>query len=619
MTKSFLRWVCSLCLSFGLFVSAIQAQQEDFAKSLEQRFWSEKISGLSLFVLKGDSVLFSGGFGKIRQDRYAPANAKSIFRVGSVGKTVVALGIMRLIGQGRLNLTSSVIDLLPDIPLRNSWEEEHPLQIIHLLEHSSGLEGMHYNETLNKGPNTSLQAALLINPQSKVLQWPPGSRPAYSNLNYALLALILETLSGLPFDEYLQKEVLAPLKMESSGFKPEALAEELHPQGFTERSGPPVPEYNYLLRPAVSFYSSAQDIGQLLRLFLQRGKFKQGDSSFVYLPEAAIRLMERSESSRAAQAGFEPGYGKGLFTGFYKGLKKCWHDGSIPGFFARMVWFPDDGAAYCILGNREQSWSRSFERTLLNELLGRSQMALPLAAQADSFSQTEIEGHYLLANPRDRLLRIADYRYSWIELKQNAEGLKLLTPEGESFSFTATGQKGQFRRANDPSPELMIGRSAKDIPYVQIKGKYYEKQSKFWSQLFSVLLFLAKWLLIPFALFVLANLTFTGIKRRKVDAVFFSRILPFLPLPMLFLALRIHSSLGFADLGQFQLSSLFIFILSLGAPLIAFLGLFAQVKSLKAREHPAVRIFSFFASLVTFALLIYLFSFELLGLRLWMY
>ena len=260
------------------------------------------------------------------------------------------------------------------------------------------------------------------------------------------------------------------------------------------------------------------------------------------------------------------------------------------------------------------------ERVILNELLGQSRMALPIPGAKPASTQAPLAGHYLLANPRDRLLRIADYLWSRIEVRADSGGgLSLITPEGERFRYVPSEASGQYRRHLAPTADLFAGLSQNGVPFIQTQGKYYEQQPPLGFRLFSILIFLARWLLIPFAIFVLATITFTTVKGKKADALFFSRIFPFLAVPMLFLALRIYGSLEFGDLGFPGPGTWSIFILSLLAPLSCFMGLFFQLRSLPQKEFLPVRIISFFASLLSLGLLYYLWSFDLLGLRLWAY
>jgi hypothetical protein len=100
--------------------------------------------------------------------------------------------------EGRLELSTPIRKIIPEIYFDNPWRDEDPVRIVHLLEHTSGIDSDHFNEAYNlhDDPDIPLGEVLAINPDSRRVQWRPGSRMAYSNDGYTVLGHILERVTG---------------------------------------------------------------------------------------------------------------------------------------------------------------------------------------------------------------------------------------------------------------------------------------------------------------------------------------------------------------------------------------------------------------------------------------
>lgn len=171
-----------------------------------------------------------------------------------------------------------------------------------------------HDRTVSRTPCT-----LLAHPQPRwsptsptcTARWAPGTRTAYNNGAYAVAAVVLETASGVPFPEIVEREVLGPLDMGSSGVGIESvdrsrLTRHVLPSGQEE---PPVP-YPLLIRPAGGLVTSAADLARLVQALLT-GTAPDGAP---YLDDAALRRMRTPRTSDAARAGLPTGYGLGSYT-----------------------------------------------------------------------------------------------------------------------------------------------------------------------------------------------------------------------------------------------------------------------------------------------------------------
>lgn len=186
------------------------------------RFFQSRIEQLGItgaaigIVLEGE-IVYLRGFGVRDIVSKRPVDVDTPFRIGSVSKTFTALAIMRLRDAGKLSLDEPAASYLPSlaaVPLPT--KDSPPITTRHLLTMTSGL------------PYDDLWGAVTFGYDDAELErsiargisfaGAPGERYRYSNLGYALLGQIVERVSGLGFEEFLAKEVFAPLGMRSTGY-----------------------------------------------------------------------------------------------------------------------------------------------------------------------------------------------------------------------------------------------------------------------------------------------------------------------------------------------------------------------------------------------------------------
>lgn len=172
------------------------------------------IKGISVGYIDVGNYRTEKGFGN--------ADSSTLFPMASVTKVITATAILQLVQNGRLDLDGKLSDYLPEFNLKNPYPGSPDITIRHLLTHSSGLsrDVIH----LAQGYCPPRKGAILeyINNHRQIS--PAGYRHLYSNPGFDLLALVIEEVSGLPFQLLIQKNILEPLMMKESFFgqKPDA-------------------------------------------------------------------------------------------------------------------------------------------------------------------------------------------------------------------------------------------------------------------------------------------------------------------------------------------------------------------------------------------------------------
>ena len=181
------------------------------------RFWS--IKGASLAVVRNDSLLYARGYGKADADQ--PMTPGTTMRLASVSKLLTAIGIMRLQEEGKVFLETPVFGpygVLNQYDTCIKDDNYYMMTVQHLLRHQGGFTSrggdvmfstlrFMRNHGLSEPPTTDY---LVRKEVARRLAFEPGTSQEYSNFGYLLLSLIVEKVSGMPYEQFMQKEVFEP-------------------------------------------------------------------------------------------------------------------------------------------------------------------------------------------------------------------------------------------------------------------------------------------------------------------------------------------------------------------------------------------------------------------------
>ena len=169
-------------------------------------FWS--LHGVSLAVMRNDSLVYAKGYGMA--DATTPMTPGTTLRLASVSKLLTAVGVMKLQEEGKLFLDTPVFGPLGILGKYDSYirdDDYYLITVEHLLRHQAGFTTRGGDPVFS--PWTSLDA-LLRRQLGRPLAYEPGTWQGYSNFGFLLLSLVIEQVSGLPYETYMQQEVFEP-------------------------------------------------------------------------------------------------------------------------------------------------------------------------------------------------------------------------------------------------------------------------------------------------------------------------------------------------------------------------------------------------------------------------
>jgi CubicO group peptidase (beta-lactamase class C family) len=425
---------------------------------------SAKVPGLGLAIVRHDSVIYTGAFGKARLEPALKATDRTLFRIGSTSKAFVALTAMALVQEGKLSLDDKLADRLPELKFTNKWEATDPIRIKHLLEHTSGFDDNSLMAYAINEPQMSLAEGLKRDSLTHVSRWRPGTRMSYCNTGPGIVARIIETIEGKSFEQVVQERWFTPIGMSTATY--------LYPDTtkvpmVTLYLGTPPKAQQYwhvFARPAGSINASAHDMAAYVRFLLGRGTV----DGKVLLPAAALERMEHHASGNVARAGLTPGYGLHLWraadsTGF------TWtqHNGGVNGGLSDMSYIPELGVGYAFqINNGDGAALRLVTQAVRGYLLQGltpPRPELPVA-KVDPATRAAFEGWYQPVSPRMQVLAGVERVAGVMHVTFTDSGLVMKPLLGGGHAYLAVDAT-HFRRPGEREATLAFVRdSANDRP-----------------------------------------------------------------------------------------------------------------------------------------------------------
>jgi CubicO group peptidase (beta-lactamase class C family) len=309
--------------------------------------------GAAVLVVRDGKPVFRRGYGVTDLSTRHPIGAETDFRLASFTKQFTATCIMLLVHDGKLHYDDHLTDLFPEFP-----EYGKSITVRNLLNHTSGLPD--YEEILMKQyPNTPddkipqiLDAGVLKSLEQQTAgQFPPGSKWQYSNSGYAVLAMIVEKVSGKPFGQFLHERIFAPLKMNHTLAYEKGKNEVPHRAcGHTKQKDGGWHETDQSPTSAVlgdgGIYTSVDDLEKWDRSLREHTLLSQAEM------HPALTPVEPTAGPAKFHSGKTLSYGFGWFLDPYQGHRRMFHDGETIGFLTTIQRFPDDKLTLIVLANR---------------------------------------------------------------------------------------------------------------------------------------------------------------------------------------------------------------------------------------------------------------------------
>ena len=312
---------------------------------------------MAVVVLRGDETLFARDYGAADLGGAVPVTQTTVFQLGSIGKQFLAALIVALASEGKLSLTAPVTQYLADFPALTP-----EIQVRHLLNHTSGIRELFTLPEAQEGfDNLSRTRHELIAAIRKApVDAMPGTRWSYSNTNYTMLALIVERVTGQPYEDMLAARFFRPFKLTSMHQCPSIQTTAVEARGYEWKDNTNVlasPENMNWIRGDGGLCGNAQDVARWTRL-LATGRIIPSEQY-----ETMIAPTPLADGSKAE-------YGFALSLVQPDGARKIAHNGAMRGFSASAAYYPETATTVVVLVNRGDVRTEAIERAVARRVIG---------------------------------------------------------------------------------------------------------------------------------------------------------------------------------------------------------------------------------------------------------
>lgn len=341
----------------------------------------QDIAGAVVAVVKDGQVLFAKGYGYADMKSRKPVSIDdTLFRPGSISKTFTWTAVMQLVEQGKIDLDRDVNEYIDfHIPARFG----KPVTMRNLMTHTPGWEES-LKELFVQDPSYLYPLSRYLPARLPKQIFPPGTTPAYSNYGAALAGYIVSRVSGMPFEEYVEKNILQPLGMSHSTFR-QPLPDNLKPlmsEGYDVASKPPKTFELVEGYPAGSMSVSGADMTKYMIAHLENGQY---NGAQILKPETAQMMHSRI-------FGLVPDM-NGMAYGFYEetrnGHRIIGHGGDTQWFHSDLHLMPDQNLGFFVSYNSAGEGGVSNRDVLWRSFLDRYFPYQPAEAKTPSTSTAD--------------------------------------------------------------------------------------------------------------------------------------------------------------------------------------------------------------------------------------
>ncbi|TDP88927.1 CubicO group peptidase (beta-lactamase class C family) [Halanaerobium saccharolyticum] len=319
---------------------SVESFFDGFLKSQIEEY---KVPGVTISVVQDGEILFKKGYGYSDLENTQRVDAdNTLFRPGSVSKLFIWTSIMQLVEQGKVDLNENVNEYLDfeipnEIVNKDNTEDIKAITVMNLLNHNAGFE--------DKIKDLFVLTEADIKPLGTYLReymparvYPAGREMAYSNYGSALAAYIVEKVSGMRFDEYVEANIFKPLNMNNSTFRQPVPAEIAGESslGFAYLNGAYHSDpFEYIQPyPVGALSSTAEDMAKFMLAHLNMGSY-QGNR--ILSPETAADMHSQSFTHHSEFAGMAHGF----IEMNYNGYRMITHGGDTFLFHSGLYLIPE--------------------------------------------------------------------------------------------------------------------------------------------------------------------------------------------------------------------------------------------------------------------------------------
>lgn len=415
--------------------------------------------GATVLIAKGDTILYRKAFGMANLELNVPMKPESVFQLASITKQFTSVSILMLMEQGKLSLKDPLSKYIADYPRGNE------ITLHHLLNHTSGIMSFTNLPEFRTKTRLDMAPEEIINSFKNVpLEFTPGEKYAYSNSGYFLLGYIIEKLSAMSYEDFIQKNIFDQLGMKNSYY---ANTYKIIPNRV---NGYQVYESNYENAEYMSTtipYAAGSLMSTIDDLFLWNKAIHNNT-----LISASSKLL--AFTNHTLTSGKHINYGYGWYINEIAGITSIEHPGGINGFTTSGIYIPERNMYSIVLTNLDNGKGPEASNVkVVSALLGK-----PIREKAAvNLSEKELK-KWVGAYQFEDVVRFITYDNGVLySTREGGRPMKLEPLSANEFRFENSFSAYTFSLKNGKKQVLFSDRIIKSIGIETDKKPLTEKES----------------------------------------------------------------------------------------------------------------------------------------------
>jgi CubicO group peptidase (beta-lactamase class C family) len=328
-------------VSCGADAKAPLPPRSPLVDRLFKRLIKTNVPGAAVLVAQNGEVLFEHGYGLASLEHQVPVTPETKFRIGSITKQFTASAILKLQEEGKLSVTNTLSQYLPDYPRGDE------VTLRHLLTHTSGIHSCTSKPDFLKTVTVGVEPLEHIRSfMNDPYDFDPGQKWAYNNSGFFLLGYIIGKVSGQSYGEYLHRTLFEPLDLNDSGVHEPTAILPHEATGYSIENGRLIKALDWDMSRAGgagALYSTVRDLYRWNEAIFN-GKILSASS----LKDAFTPVITAEDDASQPK---ETGYGYGWAIRTWRGLKEIGHGGGLNGFASYLFRLPKENFTVVVLAN----------------------------------------------------------------------------------------------------------------------------------------------------------------------------------------------------------------------------------------------------------------------------
>lgn len=322
---------------------AINNFNQSFIKFVEKEMNKNDVTGLNVAISIDNKEILARGFGFSDREKQMKTTINQTYPIGSVSKIVTATAILKLCSDGIIDIDKSYQSYVKDFSMKSHYSENHDFTIRQLLSHYAGLPRLKSKSYLKKNFEPLDNILKMRDEEYAIAK--PGHVYQYSDFGSDLLALLVQRVTGQPYEEYVTEQIFKPLGMTNSYFGPIKSG-----KGYVK--GKETKTYNYSGAGSDGVSSSSSDLLKITQLYYNKGKFNE--SVFI-----KPNIIEEAISKQYVNAPMSYDNSTGFMWDVreLKGFRRIKKAGIHEPYYSYVFCIPEYKAAIAICSNSNSSSS----------------------------------------------------------------------------------------------------------------------------------------------------------------------------------------------------------------------------------------------------------------------